>query len=285
MENEALETSEVVDSSVETSNEATAVEVTSAESNETSNILDQEYEAPSENPFAGLSEEYIKDGKIFGKYNNIDDLAKSHQHLQSKLGAGAHVVPDTYDFAPVLEETGMEIRDDEVTQERYNSFINDIKEAGITQEQASLMMRHYAANAQALESSLRAEHEDELKSLGFNIDPEPHIQKLQERWGGNYESKTAELTQWAKTNLPEEALNYPLKSTADGLLLLERVMKMHKGAMPITNTKAASISVEQAQQELSTIFSDPKYRLNTEEGKRLNERADQLAAIITKNKR
>jgi hypothetical protein len=208
-------------------------------------------EAPSE----ATKPEYVQD-KFWDettKQVNIENLASSYNSLESKLGSRTEDltkqirtdleaeklknVPESYNLnVPELESNVDLTIDKEMPIVQW--WDKTAKDAGLSQEQYDSGVKAFVDNALA------------------NI-PNPQVETQKLGDAGRERIEAADM--WSKKHLSPEGYNTiaNLASTADGVKVVEELMKLNKDSnMPTSNTQ---VDAQATQDDLKAMLNDPRY--------------------------
>ena len=169
----------------------------------------------------------------------VEDLARSYNQLEKRLGAAAGDTvpdePDGYRIEPTME--GLTIDPD------VNSRL---MEAGFTQAQAQLV---YDLAAEKLAPLVR--------DLATETVQGEHRRRLAEHFGGEtrWETTAGQIEAWGRANLPN-AVFEALGQSYDGVLTLHRMMQ--EGEPEMISGAAPSMSGRNETQ-LRRMMEDPRY--------------------------
>ena len=183
---------------------------------------------------------------------NIENLASSYNSLEAKLGSRTEDltkqirtdleaeklknVPESYKLnVPEMENTKLTINEDMPIVQWWGKTA---KEAGLSQEQYDDGVKAFVNNAVA------------------NL-PNPELEK--QKLGDNGKERVEAASMWSKKHLSPEAYNtvQDLASTADGVKVVEELMKLTKDTtMPTSNT---AIDAQATQDDLKAMLNDPRY--------------------------
>jgi hypothetical protein len=198
--------------------------------------------------------EYVQDKFWNAESNqvNIENLASSYNSLEAKLGSRTEDltkqirtdieaeklknVPESYKLnVPEMDNTKLTINEDMPIVKWWGETA---KEAGLSQEQYDNGVKAFVNNAVA------------------NL-PNPELEK--QKLGDNGKERVEAASMWSKKHLSEEAYNtvQDLASTADGVKVVEELMKLTKDStMPTSNT---AIDAQATQDDLKSMLNDPRY--------------------------
>ena len=183
---------------------------------------------------------------------NIENLASSYNSLEAKLGSRTEDltkqirtdleaeklknVPESYKLnVPEMENTKLTISEDMPIVQWWGKTAKD---AGLSQEQYDDGVKAFVNNAVA------------------NL-PNPELEK--QKLGDNGKERVEAASMWSKKHLSPEAYNtvQDLASTADGVKVVEELMKLTKDTtMPTSNT---AIDAQATQDDLKAMLNDPRY--------------------------
>ena len=135
------------------------------------------------NMFHGMSDEWkeanLKDGKLLGKFDNIDDLAKSYNKLNNERAENGQKAKDTATEAETAANT-LDVTNNQLGEIAQNGFdisednYKAFEEAGISRDKAENMaykMEKAANKAYDMVGS-KAEYESLMTWAGENLDQE-----------------------------------------------------------------------------------------------------------------
>lgn len=208
-------------------------------------------EAPSE----ATKPEYVQD-KFWDettKQVNIENLASSYNSLESKLGSRTEDltkqirtdleaeklknVPENYSLNVPELESNVDLKiDKEMPIVQW--WDKTAKDAGLSQEQYDSGVKAFVDNALA------------------NI-PNPQVETQKLGDAGKERIEAADM--WSKKHLSPEGYNTiaNLASTADGVKVVEELMKLNKDSnMPTSNTQ---VDAQATQDDLKAMLNDPRY--------------------------
>ena len=208
-------------------------------------------EAPSE----ANKPEYVQD-KFWDettKQVNIENLASSYNSLESKLGSRTEDltkqirtdleteklknVPENYSLNIPELENNVDLKiDKEMPIVQW--WDKTAKDAGLSQDQYDSGVKAFVDNALA------------------NI-PNPQIETQKLGDAGRERIEAADM--WSKKHLSPEGYNTiaNLASTADGVKVVEELMKLNKDSnMPTSNTQ---VDAQATQDDLKAMLNDPRY--------------------------
>ena len=208
-------------------------------------------EAPSE----ANKPEYVQD-KFWDettKQVNIENLASSYNSLESKLGSRTEDltkqirtdleaeklknVPENYSLNVPELESNVDLKiDKEMPIVQW--WDKTAKDAGLSQEQYDDGVKAFVDNALA------------------NI-PNPQVETQKLGDAGRERIEAADM--WSKKHLSPEGYNTiaNLASTADGVKVVEELMKLNKDSnMPTSNTQ---VDAQATQDDLKAMLNDPRY--------------------------
>jgi len=208
-------------------------------------------EAPSE----ANKPEYVQD-KFWDettKQVNIENLASSYNSLESKLGSRTEDltkqirtdleaeklknVPENYSLNVPELESNVDLKiDKEMPIVQW--WDKTAKDAGLSQEQYDSGVKAFVDNALA------------------NI-PNPQVETQKLGDAGRERIEAADM--WSKKHLSPEGYNTiaNLASTADGVKVVEELMKLNKDSnMPTSNTQ---VDAQATQDDLKAMLNDPRY--------------------------
>lgn len=133
--------------------------------------------------FNGMSDEWkeanLKDGKLLGKFDNIDDLAKSYNKLNNERAENGQKAKDTATEAETAANT-LDVTNNQLGEIAQNGFdisednYKAFEEAGISRDKAENMaykMEKAANKAYDMVGS-KAEYESLMTWAGENLDQE-----------------------------------------------------------------------------------------------------------------
>ena len=198
--------------------------------------------------------EYVQDKfwNAESKEVNIENLASSYNSLEAKLGSRTEDltkqirtdleaeklknVPESYKLnVPEMDNTKLTINEDMPIVQWWGKTAKD---AGLSQEQYDDGVKAFVNNAVA------------------NL-PNPELEK--QKLGDNGKERVEAASMWSKKHLSPEAYNtvQDLASTADGVKVVEELMKLTKDTtMPTSNT---AIDAQATQDDLKAMLNDPRY--------------------------
>jgi hypothetical protein len=198
--------------------------------------------------------EYVQDKFWNAESNqvNIENLASSYNSLEAKLGSRTEDltkqirtdleaeklknVPESYKLnVPEMDNTKLTINEDMPIVQWWDKTAKD---AGLSQEQYDNGVKAFVNNAVA------------------NL-PNPELEK--QKLGDNGKERVEAASMWSKKHLSPEAYNtvQDLASTADGVKVVEELMKLTKDTtMPTSNT---AIDAQANQDDLKAMLNDPRY--------------------------
>ncbi len=208
-------------------------------------------EAPSE----ANKPEYVQD-KFWDettKQVNIENLASSYNSLESKLGSRTEDltkqirtdleaeklknVPENYSLNVPELESNVDLKiDKEMPIVQW--WDKTAKDAGLSQDQYDSGVKAFVDNALA------------------NI-PNPQVETQKLGDAGRERIEAADM--WSKKHLSPEGYNTiaNLASTADGVKVVEELMKLNKDSnMPTSNTQ---VDAQATQDDLKAMLNDPRY--------------------------
>ena len=209
----------------------------------------------TEQPSEATKPEYVQD-KFWDettKQVNIENLASSYNSLESKLGSRTEDltkqirtdleaeklknVPESYNLnVPELESNVDLTIDKEMPIVQW--WDKTAKDAGLSQEQYDSGVKAFVDNALA------------------NI-PNPQVETQKLGDAGRERIEAADM--WSKKHLSPEGYNTiaNLASTADGVKVVEELMKLNKDSnMPTSNTQ---VDAQATQDDLKAMLNDPRY--------------------------
>ena len=208
-------------------------------------------EAPSE----ANKPEYVQDKFWNTESNqvNIENLASSYISLESKLGSRTEDltkqirtdleaeklknVPENYSLNVPELESNVDLKiDKEMPIVQW--WDKTAKDAGLSQEQYDDGVKAFVDNALA------------------NI-PNPQVETQKLGDAGRERIEAADM--WSKKHLSPEGYNTiaNLASTADGVKVVEELMKLNKDSnMPTSNTQ---VDAQATQDDLKAMLNDPRY--------------------------
>ena len=198
--------------------------------------------------------EYVQDKFWNAESNqvNIENLASSYNSLEAKLGSRTEDltkqirtdieaeklknVPESYKLnVPEMDNTKLTINEDMPIVKWWGETA---KEAGLSQEQYDNGVKAFVNNAVA------------------NL---PNLELEKQKLGDNGKERVEAASMWSKKHLSPEAYNtvQDLASTADGVKVVEELMKLTKDTtMPTSNT---AIDAQATQDDLKAMLNDPRY--------------------------
>lgn len=202
-------------------------------------------------PMLNGVEEFVKEGKIEGKYNTFADLIKARKDLQTQYEALKNekdsvkpVIPEEYDFAEVFEKTGLSIGDEEV----FNSRMGKFKEMGFTQEQANAVLE------------MGAEWGEEIvAAFGPPFNKEAEINNLKQEWGNDWQQKAERTFTWAKENAPSEVW----QAANTNAKVMQWLYGIATKEAPVNGLAKDGVTGQQAitKEYLWEKMQDPRYNL------------------------
>lgn len=118
----------------------------------------------SQKDFESLAanEDFIKDGKLFGVWNDPDEMIKGVKELRGKVREKNPEAPEKYDFSSIKIE-GSDLAIDE-EGELFKAMSPVMKEIGLSQEQAAKLAQTFLG----YEASSVVDFESEKTKLGDN---------------------------------------------------------------------------------------------------------------------
>jgi hypothetical protein len=209
----------------------------------------------TEQPSEATKPEYVQD-KFWdetAKQVNIENLASSYNSLESKLGSRTEDltkqirtdleadkiknVPESYKLnIPELDDkVNLKIEKEMPIVQWWDKTAKD---AGLSQEQYDDGVKAFVDNALA------------------NI-PNPQIET--QKLGDAGKERIEAASMWSKKHLSPEGYNTiaNLASTADGVKVVEELMKLNKDSnMPTSNTQ---VDAQATQDDLKAMLNDPRY--------------------------
>lgn len=229
-------------------------------------------ETEQENRETGLSPDYLRDGKILGKFTNADELAKSYQNLETKLNERAPAVPESYDLFGTMKERGYEFPNEEEAQTYYGEMEGKLKEAGVTDSQIGALIDLHVQEIEGVREALLAE-------LGPQPDPKEQYATLKQEWGEDTNGRLEQLEAFAKEQFSTDVLNYPLPQSAEGLKLLDTVMRAQRGQQPAQNQgeAPATMKVAEIETRMAELRNHPDYFAQGK-GQHLHSEMERLVA-------
>lgn len=170
-------------------------------------------------------------------------MVKAYKEIEAQYSQRPSVISDDFDLVGVYKEVGFQVDETEEAKGEFEDLRKQLKEAGFTKEQSKKLFE--------LQKSFA---EDFLEQHGLKVDTEAERSALISEWGDNAESKYQAVTKWAADHLPAEVLNKPLRVTAAGVKMLEQLMQMRAGPVPITGT--SDVSSEEQLADLNLQFTE-----------------------------
>lgn len=217
---------------------------------------------------------FVMPEKMVGK--SAEEIAEMYVNLEKAKAGKPADVPEAYDFEG-LKEHGLTIYDDQHGADTTAM----LKELGMSQDQVAKAMPHWKKQAERLSKEAFTAGQKAVYELEFANPPDQAKQtaEINKEWGTQARARVDAITNYAET-LPDELLNWPLKASAAGLKILERLMNEDLGPAIITEsspTDAASL-----QDRLAVILKSDRYKKPGPQRAAAEAEADRIAAQIAK---
>lgn len=194
----------------------------------------------------------------------LEEILKSNSELEKALHQRA---PESYEVGDILEEYNLSFDNDEQEQEITDLF----KTHRISNDAAKEILSVYGKRVTQM-----------VEQFGSPYDVGDEMDKLKSTWGGNTDSRLAEISEYVEqNNLPPEVFTVSPLKTAAGIELLYSMIKNSTGPTVMRNSETPITDLET---QLSELMSNPLYFTQNSEGDKVRKRATALSNQIAEKR-
>jgi hypothetical protein len=219
-------------------------------------------ETPSEEETESTEEEKL----YVGKYKSVEDLEAGYKELTKKIREKTPEAPEKYelDFTDDEDLKGLVPEGTNLNEDEMFIGMSDVfKKHNLTQEAVNDIVKAKLMH----DASLNPDFDTEMKKLGDNAN-----------------DRIVAVSKFVQKNFSEseQALLADVGSTAEGVALVEKLMKMSKveARIPTTETsQSVGLSSAELKSKAAELRKTPGFDLNTKMRSQYEELMDQAAKL------